>query len=226
MKKKLVLKPFVLPTLYILMIITLVVAGTTIIYKGKKEEDNLTYVSETILDNSVPIIKKEEETILNPYTSDKVKIVTNYYDYKGESSTQENSIVRYDSTYLQNSGITYASEEQFDIVSVMDGTVTKIYNNDLLGQVVEITHGKNMISIYEMVTDVTVKENQKVTRGEIIAKSGTSKITTENYNLHFEFMKDGKPELKILDPLYVYGEDGNYTEELKAIYANEDIGEK
>ena len=42
-----------------------------------------------------------------------------------------------------------------------------------------------------MVTDVTVKENQKVTRGEIIAKSGTSKITTENYNLHFEFMKDG-----------------------------------
>ena len=70
------------------------------------------------------------------------------------------------------------------------------------------------------------EENQKVTRGEIIAKSGTSKITTENYNLHFEFMKDGKPELKILDPLYVYGEDGNYTEELKAIYANEDIGEK
>lgn len=41
-----------------------------------------------------------------------------------------------------------------------------------------------------------------------------------------EFMKDGKPELKILDPLYVYGEDGNYTEELKVIYANEDIGEK
>ena len=39
-------------------------------------------------------------------------------------------------------------------------------------------------------------------------------------------MKDGKPELKILDPLYVYGEGGNYTEELKAIYANEDIGEK
>ena len=37
--------------------------------------------------------------------------------------------------------------------------------------------------------------------------------------------KDGRPELKILDPLYVYGEDGNYTEELKAIYANEDIGE-
>lgn len=40
-----------------------------------------------------------------------------------------------------------------------------------------------------------------------------------------EFMKDGKPELKILDPLYVYGEDGNYTKEINDIYANEDIGE-
>ena len=38
-------------------------------------------------------------------------------------------------------------------------------------------------------------------------------------------MKDGKPELKILDPLYVYGEDGNYTKEINDIYANEDIGE-
>lgn len=40
-----------------------------------------------------------------------------------------------------------------------------------------------------------------------------------------ESVKDGKPELKILDPLYVYGEDGEYTKELKDIYSNEDIGE-
>ncbi|EQE89298.1 SAM-dependent methyltransferase domain protein [Clostridioides difficile CD104] len=40
-----------------------------------------------------------------------------------------------------------------------------------------------------------------------------------------QFVKDGRPELKILDPLYVYGEDGNYTKELKAIYNNKDIGE-
>lgn len=40
-----------------------------------------------------------------------------------------------------------------------------------------------------------------------------------------EFVKDGRPELKILDPLYVYGEDGNYTQQIRDIYANEDIGE-
>ena len=40
-----------------------------------------------------------------------------------------------------------------------------------------------------------------------------------------EFTKDGRPELKILDPLYVYDENGNYTKEIEEIYANEDIGE-
>ena len=40
-----------------------------------------------------------------------------------------------------------------------------------------------------------------------------------------EFTKDGRPELKVLDPLYVYDENGNYTKEIEAIYANENIGE-
>ena len=36
-----------------------------------------------------------------------------------------------------------------------------------------------------------------------------------------EFMKGRKPELKILDPLYVYEENGEHTKEMKGIYANE-----
>lgn len=36
MKKKLVLKPFVLPTLYILMVIVLMTMSTTLIYKEKR----------------------------------------------------------------------------------------------------------------------------------------------------------------------------------------------
>lgn len=40
-----------------------------------------------------------------------------------------------------------------------------------------------------------------------------------------EFVKSGRPELKILDPLYVYDNDGNYSKEIRDIYANEDIGE-
>ncbi len=195
MKKKLVLKPFVLPTLYILMVIALMVMSTTLIYKGD-EEDDLTYVSDSIFDNTLPVVGENEIVILKPFTSDKVSITSSYYNYQAESSSQENSIIRYDDTYLQNSGITYSSDEEFDIVSVMDGTVTKIYYNELLGNIVEITHDKNLISVYQMLDDISVKVEQKVTRGEVIAKSGSSKITSSNYNLHFELMKDGN----IVDP--------------------------
>ena len=41
-----------------------------------------------------------------------------------------------------------------------------------------------------------------------------------------QFTKGGRPDLKILDPLYVYDENGNYTKDIEDIYANEDIGEK
>ena len=177
------------------MVIALMVMSTTLIYKGD-EEDDLTYVSDSIFDNTLPVVGENEIVILKPFTSDKVSITSSYYNYQAESSSQENSIIRYDDTYLQNSGITYSSDEEFDIVSVMDGTVTKIYYNELLGNIVEITHDKNLISVYQMLDDISVKVEQKVTRGEVIAKSGSSKITSSNYNLHFELMKDGN----IVDP--------------------------
>lgn len=36
-----------------------------------------------------------------------------------------------------------------------------------------------------------------------------------------EFTKGGRPDLKIMDPLYVYGEDGKYTEEIIDIYSED-----
>ncbi len=199
MKKKLVLKPFVLPTLYILMVIALMVMSTNLLYKGPKEED-LTYVSDSILDNSIPVINSEEIFILSPFNSDKVKVVSSYYNYQEEATNQEKAIVRYDNTYLQNTGITYSSVEKFDVISVLDGTVTKIYSNDILGNIVEITHDNDIVTVYQMLSDVIVKKDQKVSRGEVIAKSGTSKLASTDYNLYFEFMKEGT----LVDPnLYI-----------------------
>ena len=37
----------------------------------------------------------------------------------------------------------------------------------------------------------------------------------EANTLLIEGIKDGKPDLKILPPLYVYGDDGKYTQEVK-----------
>ena len=122
-----------------------------------------------------------------------------FYNYQEEESKQESSIVKYDNTYLQNSGITYSSDEKFDIVSIMDGKVTKIYNNELLGNIVEITHENNIVSIYQMLTDVVVKVDSRVKRGDIIAKSGPSKLLNTTNNLHFEIIKESNTYKKMYE---------------------------
>ena len=53
----------------------------------------------------------------------------------------------YEHTYLQNSGILYSAPEVFDIVSAYDGTVTNIDQDEILGNVVEITHNPNLKTI-------------------------------------------------------------------------------
>ncbi len=205
MKKKLVLKPFVLPTLYILMVIALMTMSTTLIYKEKEEDDDLTYVSDSIIDNGIPVVNDNQIIILKPFTSENVTIVSSYYNYQAEATNQENSIVKYENTYLQNSGVTYSSTEEFDVVSIMDGKVTKVYSNDLLGNIVEITHDKDFVSVYQMLDNISenIKVGTKVARGEVIAKGGTSKLSPENYNLHFELMKEGS----LVDPNNYLGKD-------------------
>lgn len=209
MKKKLVLKPFVLPTIYGLLIISIIVLTAGTILKGKPEKGNeIDLVTDKTLEDVIPVMNQDEVYVLNPYVGDNIKEKVGYYDYKGEKTSQEKSIIQYGATYLQNSGISYSSDKQFDVVSIMDGTVTKVYQNDILGNIIEVTHENNLISVYQMVGEIKVKEKDVVQAGMVIAKSGTSKIFPEDNNLHFEIIQNGN----VKDPKTIIGKN---TKDLK-----------
>ena len=191
MKKKLVLRPYVLPLFYILLVIFLMNLSTGVLYKEIPQEDNLEYVNEEIFENTLPVMKEEEEVVSNPYNGDNVQVIVGYYNYQGNEIEQEGAIINYESTYLQNSGLTYSSNSKFDVIAIMDGEVTKVYNNEVLGNIVEITHDNDIVSIYQVLDNVIVKVHDKVNKGDKIAESGTSKIYNTNYNLHFEVLKNG-----------------------------------
>ncbi len=191
MKKKLVLRPFVLPTIYIILIIGLMMFTARALYKDSElVVDNTEMVNEELFENVIPVVN-DDVVVINPYSGEDVEEKIGYYDYKADKKEQEKSIIQYDSTYLQNTGITYSSAKEFDVVAILDGTVTKIYENELLGNIIEITHKNGLISVYQMVKDITVKEKDEVKMGNTIAKSGTSRIESKNNNLHFEVIKDG-----------------------------------
>ncbi len=202
MKKRLRPKRVVISCLYVILFAT-VATGAFLISKSMKKEvveDNYTYVSNIIVDNQMPVMN-ETTKMIKPYTNEQVTVGKTYYDYKAESKSQENSITYYDGSYIQNSGIDYVLKDTFDVVSVLDGTVTDVKQDDILGNVVEIKHGNDYVTTYQSLSEVAVKKGDSVTQGQVIGKSGTNKLDKDMGNhLHFELYTNGQ----IVDPnLYI-----------------------
>ena len=148
--------------------------------------NNLHYVTDIILGNKIPVMNINK-TISNPFTNKNVKVGKTYYDYKGTEEQQENSIIKYDDTYMQNSGVDFVSEEVFDILSVLDGEVISVSEDETVGKVVKISHDNNYVTVYQGLSEVAVNKGDKVIQNQYIGKSGTNKIDEELGNhLHFE----------------------------------------
>lgn len=143
-------------------------------------------------DDNVPVVSTPVK-VVRPYLDSSVSIAKTFYDYEGEAEEQEKSIIFYENTYIQNSGVDYASENVFDVISVLDGTVISVEENDILGTTIEVRHSNDLISVYQSLSEVSVKKDDQVMQGQILAKSGTANIDKELGNhLHFELYYKGK----------------------------------
>ncbi len=192
-------KPYVIPIIYGICVIAFLFSmyflGGFVNNILFSEDDNLEYVDGDITDNDdndIPVVSTSVK-IVRPFLDSSVSIAKTFYDYEGEAEEQENSILFYEDTYIQNSGVDYASTNQFDVISILDGTVISVEENDILGTTVEIRHSNDLISIYQSLSDVSVKKDDQIIQGQIIAKSGVSNINKELGNhLHFELYYKGK----------------------------------
>lgn len=193
-KKK--LKPFVMPAVYGIaftaLLMSLVMIDNMQSKKTVTSDSDYTYVNNSIITSNIPVVK-EEKVILKPYSSDKVEVSKNFYDEKSSDEEKQNSIIFYNDTYIQNSGILYKSSETFDIINILDGTVLDVKEDELLGNIVEIKHSNNLISTYEGLSTVSVTKGQLLKQGDIIGQSGKIKLGENIENsLLFELIKDGK----------------------------------
>lgn len=194
------IKLIVVPSVYVLSIvffaICLYFAGN--IFKKsialKNANKDTEYVDNEIIEkyDYVPVINVKE-TIIKPFTSSDVSVSRGFYDYTGEEETQENSIIFYENTYMQNSGIDYSSDNAFDVVSILPGEVIDLKADNIVGTTITIRHTNDLISVYQSLGEVNVKVDDKVVQGQIIAKSGKSNLnTTKENNLHFELYYKGE----------------------------------
>lgn len=190
------LKGYVFPTIFAIIftgfIATALFVRNTLSKPAFNDDSDFNYTTKSIFTNEVPTVNSDV-VIIKPYTAESVKISKYFYDYAGEAESQQKSIIFYEDTYMQNSGITYFDENIFDVNSILDGVVTEVGEDETLGKFVKIRHSNDMISTYQSLSEVTVKKDDEIKQGQIIGKSGKNNIDTENVNqLQFELSYKGQ----------------------------------
>lgn len=198
--KKRKLKGYVLPTLY-LFIIGLMAVGVTFLSKNlldKKVETDENYnYSMSVFDENeqTPTTTNEEpvsEKVSMPYTSANVTVAKSFYNKDESNENQESALIYYENTYMPNTGVLYESDEIFDVVSPMDGTVKDIKTDEILGTVLTIEHNSKVTTVYYALGETKVNVGDTVTKNQLIATSGTSKLETDKeQTLLFEVYIDG-----------------------------------
>ena len=174
---------------------TLLVGGIALLGFSVKDlnKQETNYVSKGILDyeEKVPVVS-DEVKITRPYIDTEVKVSKNFYDYLAESKEQEQSLIYYEGTYMPSSGVSYSKGDVFDVVAILDGTVKSVKEDTTLGNVITIEHENGITSVYQSVGEIAIKVNETVSKGQVIAKSSVSNISTDLGNhLYFELIIDG-----------------------------------
>jgi len=187
------LRGYVLPTLY-LMIIAAVFIGVNFLGKSLNVDYYATYdfVMSAFKNNVVSVVSKENDTIVKPFASDKVTVSKGYYDIKADETSQQNSLIYYEKTYMENTGILYSASEKFDAIATMDGTIKNIKEDEILGVVVEVENSSKVTTIYYSLGELNVAVGDTVKQGDVIGTSGTNKLDYKASNVMlFEVYVDG-----------------------------------
>lgn len=212
MKKK-KLKPFVKISAIGVLLFVCILTGVLVYNQNSKpvlKDTSFTYVNDYIFDSYYPVVN-DDEKITRPYTLEGVSIYKNFYEQDDTKENQQNAIIYHEGIYMQNSGVDYKADEQFDVTSSLSGTVTNVSDDTLLGKTVEIRNSTEIIMTYQSLGEVSVKKGDVINQGQIIGKSGSCALYGDIKNgLHFEMYKNGQ----VINP------EKNYDKSVKELVNN------
>jgi len=107
-----------------------------------------------------------------------------------------NSALQYSSTlrlWQTHKAMDFAAEEGTEVLAVLDGTITEVTYNYLMGNIVKLDVGNGMIVVYaSLSSDIPVKQGDTVTKGSKIGYvSNTAKTeVSDGPHLHLEVLLD------------------------------------
>ncbi|KGT38604.1 M23 family metallopeptidase [Weizmannia sp. CD-2023] len=191
-------KRWVYPAIYLVSAVLLITGiiwyqslGT---HSAKEKFKNDASISQKGSGNEAIEVNKAVENFRMPVQKPELATIEKkFYDANASVKDQEAALVVYGNTYQPNQGvdITMKNGKTFDVVAAMGGTVTKVQEDAVLGNVIEVEHDKGVTTEYQSVKDIAVKEGDTVKQGQTIAKAGRSELNkAAGTHLHFEIRKD------------------------------------
>lgn len=189
-KKKVRLKlvPLIIAILLVPILITVLFLNISL----KEESIDPDYVTETIVEDILPVINQTKK-IIRPYQDKTVRVLKNFYDYQSDEALQKTSIIVHENNYIQNSGVDYGKDTEFEVISILEGTVISVKEDDSLKGTIEIKHDNGFISIYQSLKDIKVKKDQVISQGQVLGTATTNELDKDLGNhLHFELLVSGQ----------------------------------
>ena len=187
--KKRKLKGFVLPTLYLLITISIF---TGVIFLGNNlvlKEKDYDFGINALKDNVESVIVEDtiaSNKIASPIEEGKAEISVHFYSKDEEDARQQESLIYYENTYLPNTGVLYTSDNEFNVLSAFEGKVTEILDDEFFGKCVVVEHTSNLRTYYYGLEKIEVTVGDELKSGTVIGVSKNNEIMNNKKSFLFE----------------------------------------
>lgn len=185
------LKQNVVVALYLVFTIFLGVSLIIIQKNYKESVEPVFNVGNEVINKEIPVINIEK-VLSKPYNVSDIEIINNFYDVNADVDSQTKSIIVLNDTYIPSRGVIYGKDTSFEVIAIYDGEVVNVEKTDILGNLVEVRHTNNIVSVYQLLDNVSVNKGDIIKQGDIIGTSSLSDIIKDNkYKLYFELIVNG-----------------------------------
>jgi stage II sporulation protein Q len=126
---------------------------------------------------------------------EQLQVIMPFYDTGAPTAAREKALIKYDNSFVPHVGIDFARADRqpFAVQSAMSGFVSHIEKHPLLGNVLEITHENQLVTVYQSLAHINVTLNQQVKQGEVVGQAGRNELEKDmGVHLHFEVRQNGK----------------------------------
>ncbi len=177
--KKRKLKNFVLPTIYLLITICIFTGIIFVSRDVSLTDKDYDYGTEVLQENVESVIVEDTiatSTITSPVKSGEAEIGVHFYKKDADASSQEQSLIYYENTYLPNTGVLYTSDKEFKVIPVFSGKVTEIIEDDFFGKCIVVEHNNNLKTYYYGLDNIEVKVGDEITTENSLGMSKNNEI--------------------------------------------------